>query len=72
MQENLCVVESSFNKIAGIGSTNLIDSEIDSTQSVFTCSTLTVETLDKVWNMFKVNNKDTRTIYILNIFHTLI
>ena len=45
MQENLRVVESSFNKIAGIGSTNLIDSEIDSTQSVFTCSTLTVETL---------------------------
>ena len=32
---------------------------------------------NKVWNMFKVNNKDTRTmplvylLSILNIFHTL-
>ena len=29
------------------------------TQPAFTCSKLTIETLKKVWNMFKVNNKDT-------------
>ena len=31
------------------------------TQLAFTCSKLTIEVLNKVWNMFKVNNKDTWT-----------
>ena len=26
----------------------------------------------KVWNMFKVNNKDTKTLLTLNIFHTFV
>ena len=30
-------------------------------QPAFTCSSLIIKTLDKVWNMFKSNNKDTRT-----------
>ena len=30
-------------------------------QLTFTCSKLTIETLKQVRNMFKVNNKDTRT-----------
>ena len=30
------------------------------TQQTFTCSKSTIETLKKVWNMFKVNNKDTK------------
>ena len=30
-------------------------------QQKLTCSKATIETLEKVWNMFKVNNKDTRT-----------
>ena len=30
MQGNLCVIESIFDKVAGIDSANLIDSEIDS------------------------------------------
>ena len=28
-------------------------------QPAFTCSKLTIEQNNKVWNMFKVNNKDT-------------
>ena len=31
------------------------------TQPAFTCSKLTTETQNKVWNMLKVNNKDTKT-----------
>ena len=31
------------------------------TQPAFTCSKLTIETLQQLWNMFKVKNKDTRT-----------
>ena len=31
------------------------------TQPAFTCSKLTIKTLQKMRNMFKVNNKDTRT-----------
>ena len=31
------------------------------TQQAITSSKLTIGTLEKVWNMFKVNNKDTRT-----------
>ena len=33
-------------------------------QSTFTCLKLTIETQEKVWNMYKVNNKNTRTISI--------
>ena len=29
-------------------------------------------TKKKVWNMFKVNNKATKTTLILNIFHTFV
>ena len=36
----------------------------DISQFTFTCSKLTIETVEKVWNMFKVNNKDTRTTLI--------
>ena len=32
------------------------------TMQTFTCSKSTVETFKKVWNMFKDNNKDTRTM----------
>ena len=31
------------------------------TQLIFTCSKSTIETLKKMWNMFKVDNKITRT-----------
>ena len=31
------------------------------TQKTLTCSKSTMERLEKVWNMFKVNNKDNRT-----------
>ena len=49
-------------------------------QPAITCSKLTIKALNKVRNMFKVNNKDTRTtpgvvlvslLLTLNIFHTL-
>ena len=33
----------------------------DHSQPVFICSKLTIKTLRKVWNMFKVNNKNTST-----------
>ena len=33
-------------------------------QPAITCSKLTIETLDKVWNMFKVNNKDSSGVFI--------
>ena len=35
---------------------------IDPTQETFNCSKSTMETLKKVWNMVKVNNKNSRTI----------
>ena len=31
------------------------------TQLTFTCPMTTIETLEKLWNMFKVNDKNTRT-----------
>ena len=31
-------------------------------KQTFTCSKSTTETLEEVWDIFKVNNKDTRTI----------
>ena len=37
-----------------------IENSIVPSQPAFTCSKLAIET-HKVWNMFKVNNKDTRT-----------
>ena len=47
------------------------------TQLTFTCSTSTIETTEKVWNMFKVNNKNTIIdivlvflLLTLNLFHT--
>ena len=51
-----------------------IESFVDcsTTQPAFTCSKLTIETLEQVWNMFKVNNKDTRTmpgVFIVNFEH---
>ena len=56
---------------------NAVDSlHLLAPQSAFTSSKLTIETLEKVWNMFKVNIKDTRTtpgvvlILILNISFT--
>ena len=33
------------------------------TKPAITCSKLTTETLNKMWNMLKSDNKDTRTIY---------
>ena len=33
--------------------------------SAFACSKLTTETLNRVQNMFKVNNKDTRTTSVI-------
>ena len=42
-------------------------------QLAFNCSKLTIETLDKVRSMFKVNNKDTKTtpfgVFIVNFEH---
>ena len=32
------------------------------TEQLNTCSKLTIETLDEVWNMFEVNNKDTKAM----------
>ena len=49
----------------------------DLSQPSITYSRLTIETQEQVWNMFKVNNKDTRTtpliswLLTLNIFHIL-
>ena len=44
----------------------------EANEPTITCSKLTIETLEQVWNMFKVNNKDTRHMFLtLNIFHTL-
>ena len=40
-------------------------------QLIFTCSKLTIETLKKVWNMFKVNNKITRTMSLMSLLLTL-
>ena len=45
-------------------------------QPAFTCPKLTIETLEQDVNMFKINNKNTRTTLVsllltLNIFHTL-
>ena len=40
---------------------------IEVTQPAVTCSKLTIETLEQGMTMFKVNNKDTRT---LNIFQS--
>ena len=40
----------------------LVSTFMDTTQVRFTCSKTIIETLaKKVWNMFKVNNKNTRT-----------
>ena len=54
--------------------------EIPLSQLTFICSKSTKEKLEKVWNMFKVNNKETGTkpmdvvvvflLLTLNIFHT--
>ena len=41
-------------------------------QLIFTCSKLTIETLKKVWNMFKVNNKITRTMSLMSLLLILI
>ena len=39
-------------------------------QSVFTCLKSTMETLENVWNLFKVSNKDTRIASITSFcFH---
>ena len=37
----------------------------------FTCSKLTVETIEKVWIMFKVNNKNIRTISYFTPFSSV-
>ena len=42
---------------------------VSASQPAFTYSKLTTETLEQGVNMFKVNNKDTRTTPLL--FHTL-
>ena len=47
-------------------STGIMES-IEVTQPAVTCSKLTIETLEQGVIMFKVNNKDTRT---LNIFQS--
>ena len=39
------------------------------TQLSFTCSKLTIETVEQVWNMFKVNHKDTRTTFVVIVEH---
>ena len=42
------------------------------TQPAFTCSRLTIETLEQGMNTFKVNNKDTRNdAFIVNFEHIL-
>ena len=41
---------------------------LEETQLAFTCSTLTRNTRTKVWNMFKVNNKDTKTMPRFGVF----
>ena len=42
--------------------------EVITTQPAFTCSNLTTEALEQGVNMFKVNNKDTRTTLIERLF----
>ena len=37
-------------------------------QQTFTCSKSTIKTLKKVWNMFKVNNKNTRTMSLTSFW----
>ena len=38
------------------------------TQITFTCSNSTIETVKKVWNMFKFNNKNTRTLSLTSFW----
>ena len=38
----------------------LVSTYFDGSQPAFTCLKLTIETLEQVVNMFKVNNKNTR------------
>ena len=38
-------------------------------QTAFTCSKLTIETLEQGVNMFKVNNKDTRTTPLSSLWY---
>ena len=37
-----------------------LSKQVERTQLTFTCSNSTIEHYKKVWNMFKVNNKNTR------------
>ena len=52
--------------------------KMKTTQPAFTCSKLTIQTLEQVWNMFKGNNKDIRTtrrrsgVFIVNFEHIFI
>ena len=39
------------------------------TQQTITCSKSTIETTEKVWNTFKVNNKDNKTTYDVYFKH---
>ena len=41
------------------------------TQLAFTCSKLTIKQYSKMWNMFKVNNSDTRTMLIASNFQLI-
>ena len=50
---------TSYNKVSNTLQDYGITSLQDPSQPAFTCSKLTMETLNKVWNMFQVNNKDT-------------
>ena len=43
-----------------------------SIQLTFTCSKLTIERLEKVWNIFKVNNKNIGVIDVVLVFLSLI
>ena len=57
MKELRCLLES----IISLCEKNGIFLSAHITQPAFTCLKLTIETLEQGVNMFKVNNKDTRT-----------
>ena len=67
-QEKTCAGVSFFNKVAGLRHLVIIflfslmrQSMLYLSQPEFLFSKLQIETLKKVWNMFKVNNKDAKT-----------
>ena len=45
---------------------NFYQNALSETQATFTCSKSALETLEKVWNLFKVNNKETSNVLIVD------